>query len=97
MARLQLNVFFQQDGARESLNKAFPRDWEGRTKSLPRHSPSITPLDFFSWGYVKDEAFRPNVCGVVELHAQINNEVASLTPQMLKTTLCEMECRLDIL
>jgi hypothetical protein len=34
---------------------------------------------------------------VVELHAQINNEVASLTTQMLKNIWCEMECRLDIL
>jgi hypothetical protein len=97
MARLQLNVFFQQDGARDSEWSFFKQIWREGPKPWSHHSPSITPLDFFLWGCVRDQAFRPKVSGVVELHARINNEVASLKPQILKNIWCEMEYSLDIL
>jgi hypothetical protein len=107
VAHLQLNVFFQQDGTpphwgltvRKSLNKTIPNRWIGRDGSitwLPR-SPDITPLDFFFWGYVKNQVFRSKIASAVELRARINNTVASGTPQMLENTWREIQYRLDIL
>ena len=59
----QPTIIFQQDGApphcrlhvREFLNETFPDRWIGRDGpiSWPPHSPDITPLDFFLWGYVR--------------------------------------------
>ena len=63
---------FQQDGApphwalktREFLNDRLPHRWIGRssTKDLsllpwPPRSPDLTPLDFFLWGFIKDEVY----------------------------------------
>jgi hypothetical protein len=106
MAHLQPNVFFQQDGApphwgltvRVSLNEIFSkRIGQDGPIPWPPHSPDITPLDFFFWGYIKDQVFHPKVGSVVELHAGINSAVASVTPHMLKNTWCEIEYRLNIL
>jgi hypothetical protein len=96
--------FSQQDGAlphwgltvRESLNKTFPNRWFGRSGPIPWSppSPDIITLDFFFWGCVKDEVFRPKIGSVVE---RINSAVASVKPQMLENTWREIEYRLDIL
>ena len=62
------NIIFQQDGAPlhwglcvcQFLNETFSDRWIGRDGpiSWPPHSPDITPLDFFLWGYVKDTVYR---------------------------------------
>ena len=60
----QPQVIFKQDSAPlnwglevyEFLNETFPNSWIGCDGPVPRlpHSPDITLLDFFLWGYVKD-------------------------------------------
>jgi hypothetical protein len=50
----------------------------------------ITPLDFFFLGYVKDQIFSTRVGNVDKFHAQINNAVAFVTPQMLENIWCEV-------
>ena len=57
------DMWFQQDGApahytlevQEFLNKTYPARWIGRGGPVawPPRSPDLTPLDFFSWGYIK--------------------------------------------
>jgi hypothetical protein len=84
---LKPNFFLQQDSASpywgftvsESLDKTFPSKRIGQDGAIcwPPHSPSVTPLDFFFWGYVKDQIFFPDVDSVVELCTQIKNAVAS--------------------
>jgi hypothetical protein len=78
IVHLQPNFFFQQDSAspwrgftvRESLNKTLPTRWIGWDGPIhwSPHSPSVTPLDFFFWGYVKDKIFCPDFDNVVEFH-----------------------------
>jgi hypothetical protein len=84
---------------RKSLNKTLPNRWIGRDGPIPcpPRTPDITPLDFFFWGYVKDQVFRSKIGSVVELRARINNAVASVTPQMLEKTWRKIQYRLDIL
>jgi hypothetical protein len=73
-------------------------DWAGRTNPLAPLLPRYNPIGFFFfWGYVKDQVFRTKVGSVVKLSARINNAVASVTPQMLENTWCEIEYRLYIL
>lgn len=64
-------MFFQQDGApphwglrvRGFLNAKFPDRWIGRDGPIhwAARSPDLTPLDFFLWGHVKSQVYRPNV------------------------------------
>lgn len=65
---LRENLYFQQDGAsihstlqvREWLNRHFYNKWIGRFSEnpWPARSPDITPLDFFLWGYVKNQVYK---------------------------------------
>lgn len=63
------NVWFQQDGApahwsvrvRDSLNGNFPNRWIGRGGAMlwPPQSPDFAPMDFFAWGYMRQQVFTP--------------------------------------
>ena len=45
------------------LNAKFPDRWIGRDGPIhwAARSPDLTPLDFFLWGHVKSQVYRPNV------------------------------------
>ena len=59
--------YFQQDGApphyhsdvRSFLEEVLPNKWIGRRGFVeyPPHSPELTPLDFFLWGYLKYKVY----------------------------------------
>ena len=64
-------IIFQQDGApvpfvrdvREFLDQNFLNRWIGTGGSIrwaPR-SPDLTPLEFFLWGTVKNNVYRPRL------------------------------------
>jgi hypothetical protein len=63
------NVVFQHDGAppyihnevTTFLNMQLSEGWIGRggSTSRPPQSPDLTPLDFFLWGFVKDDVHVP--------------------------------------
>ena len=69
-------TIYQQDGApphyalevRKFLNYNFPGQWIGRgseTIAWPPRSPDLTTLDFFLWGFVKDQVYTiPDEIGV---------------------------------
>ena len=63
----------------------------------PPRSPNITPLDFFSWGYVKDVVYRTKVKDISDLKERITAAVEAINEEMLKRTWTEIEYRLDIL
>ena len=83
VASFQPSIIYQQDGApphwsmdvRGSLNATFPNRWIGRDGPIcwPPHSPHLTPLDFFLWGYVKDRAFATPVNDIGELRTRIRD------------------------
>lgn len=63
-----IDCYFQQDGApphfsrnvKNYLNERFPNKWIGRggpVEWAPR-SPDLTVLDFFAWGFIKNEVYQ---------------------------------------
>ena len=100
-------IHFQQDGApphylgevREYLNTRFPGRWIGRAAPIawPPRSPDLTPLDFFLWGFVKDQVFVPPLpANVVELRTRITAAVAKVTPEMLRSVWQETDYRWEV-
>ena len=51
----------------------------------PPRSPDLTPCDFFLWGYVKDNAYKPPLPqNVRELQDRIRTAVQTINGNMLK-------------
>ncbi|KFM71471.1 hypothetical protein X975_17910, partial [Stegodyphus mimosarum] len=84
---------------RSSLNDHFTGRWIGRggPTPWPARSPDITPLDFFLWGFVKDNVYRRRVSNMDDLKARMTTEIASVDADMLAGTWREIEYRLNIL
>ena len=59
----------------------------------PPRSPDLTPCDFFLWGYVKDNAYKPPLPqNVRELQDRIRAAMKTIDGNMLK----ELDYRIDI-
>ena len=61
---------------------------------------SLTPLDYFAWGFIKDVVHRRKVRDLVDLRQHIIEAVELITPHMLINTWQELEyleikCQLD--
>ncbi|KFM59228.1 hypothetical protein X975_23270, partial [Stegodyphus mimosarum] len=107
LEELQPHVFLQQDGApphwdtivRSSWKDHFTGRWIGRGGPIPwpPRSPDITPLDFFLWGFVKDNVYRRRVSNMDDLKVRITTAIASVDADMLAGTWREIKYRLDIL
>lgn len=80
--------WFQMDGApahyginvREWCNAHFPGRWIGRLGSInwPPRSPDLTVLDFFIWGYLKDQVYATPVNTIEELRLRIQEACNNL-------------------
>ena len=57
------------------------------------HDRRISPLDFFSWGYVKDKVFSTPVPDITNLKARITDAFATITEHMLENTWRENDYR----
>jgi len=100
-------IVFQRDGAtphwgshvRRFLDAKFPNRWIGRDGPTTRstRSPGFHPLDFFLWGYVKDEVFSTPVPDITNLKARITDAFATITEDILENTWREIDYRLDVL
>ena len=97
-------TWFQQDGApphklrevTELLTATFGDQWMGQygpTRWPPR-SPDLSPLDFFLWGYLKDEVYATPPRDLDDLKVRVENACRQLTPDVLRNVLENMECRL---
>jgi len=62
----------------------------------PPRSPDSTPLDYFSWGFIKDVVYRRKVRDLADLRQRIIEADELITPHMLINTRQELEYRLDI-
>ena len=79
-------MYFKHDGApshytrhvMQHLNDTFPNRWIGRGSTInwPPRSPDLTPLDFFSWGWLKSEVCRRKVDTRDELFDHIMDVIA---------------------
>jgi len=96
--REQLNVpqdeiILQQDGhpahtsllARRVLNQLYPDRWIGIHSALhewPPRSPDLTPMDFFAWGYIRDQVYQTLPRTREELMDKIRAASRNITPVM---------------
>lgn len=79
------NLIFQQDGnschnalaARIFLDQHFPNKWIGTNGPVrwPARSPDLTPMDFFFWGFIKNETYRIKSNNLNELHMHFRNSL----------------------
>lgn len=77
LEHLQPDVTFQQDGAPtywplnvcQILDDKFPDRWIGQDGPIlwPPRLPDFTALDFFLWGFVKDQVHRTRVTDLKDL------------------------------
>jgi hypothetical protein len=81
----------------EFLDIHFPGRCVGRDGLVPwpRHSPNITPLNFFLCGYVKDNVYKNPVTSLDELKLRIVATIETVAQEMLGITLREIEYRLN--
>ncbi|KYN28572.1 hypothetical protein ALC57_02013 [Trachymyrmex cornetzi] len=88
------NIIFQQDGhpahssllARTILNQRFPNRWIGIHSTLqewPPRSPDLTPMDFFVWGYIRDQVYDSLPRNRNDLIQKIQTASEKITPIML--------------
>lgn len=88
------NIFFQQDGATAHtagvsmgiLRTAFRGRLISQRGNIPwpPRSPDLTGPDFFLWGYLKSKVYANKPQTIDQLKENIRNEIASITPDILK-------------
>ncbi|GBO24191.1 hypothetical protein AVEN_46474-1 [Araneus ventricosus] len=98
-------VILQQDGApphygdivREFLD-TFPQRWIGRGAVIawPPRSQDVTPLDFYSWGYVKQHVYSERINDINHLKQRITDVIHSVTPDVLTRVCEELDYRSDV-
>lgn len=94
----QRQIWFQQDGApphfgrrvRQYLNEVFPNKWIGRGGPVewPPRSPDLSPLDYFLWGYLKENVYkivRPQ--NLEDLKERIRTVARSISPVIIQDTI----------
>lgn len=90
---IRQRMWLQLDGApahfkfsvRQFLNMCFPNKWIGRggPKNWPARSPDLTCLDFFLWGYLKNEVYDTPPTTLENTKERIRAAFRRVTPQML--------------
>lgn len=78
---VRIQLMYQQDGAPphnsrvavEFLNTHFPGKWLGTNGPLlwPARSPDLTPMDFFLWGFLKDELYKSRYNNVADMTTRV--------------------------
>lgn len=96
-------VWYQHDGApahrslvvQDWLNNNFD-NWIGHGGTLhwPARSPDLNPLDFFLWGYVRDNIYRTRSHTIDELKTKIQEKLESIPQVMLSNVADELERRI---
>lgn len=99
------NIWFQQDGApphygidvRAYVNTVFRLRWIGRrgTVEWPARSPDLSPLDYFVWGYLKDNVYKTKPQNVNELRQRILQECQAIPQVALQNSVNSFYVRLS--
>lgn len=55
----------------------------------PPRSPDLTAPDFFLWGYLKGKVYANKPDTLAQLKANIRQEIAQITPEMLQKVMKE--------
>lgn len=96
---------FQQDGAtahtaRVTMTKVkelFPGKLISRFGDIPwpPRSPDLSPCDFFLWGYLKSRVYSDSPSTIQALQANIEREIAAISPELCKRVFTNMKERLQ--
>lgn len=79
------------------LNDEFGNNWIGQRgpHRWPPRSPDLNPLDFFFWGYLKDNVFKfPRPANVQQLRDKILQVSEEVSAVMLRSTVASFYDRL---
>ncbi|GBL70462.1 hypothetical protein AVEN_128399-1 [Araneus ventricosus] len=68
----------------------------GGFQELPPSSPDLTPMDFFLWGYLKQQVYATPPPKLQDLQRRIMDTCASLTPAMLHRVQLEVQARVQM-
>lgn len=100
------DMWFQQDDATchtsnetlELIHEKFPDRLISRFGDVnwPPRSCDLTPLDYFLWGYVKDEVYKNNPTTIEELKTNIEQEIREIQPQLCKKVIENFTQRIDV-
>ena len=100
------NIWFQQDGATphtakhvlEWLHSMFgERLISFKTDKIwPPHSPDLSPLDFFLWGYLKHRVCTPKSKTLDDLRAAVRREMRTITQEMCNNVVDNFKKRMNV-
>ena len=86
-------MWYQHDGCpahnaginRQELNTTFPGRWIGRGGPVhwPARSPDLTPLDYYLWGYLKDQVYRTEPTTREDMKQRIRQACANIPQEQL--------------
>lgn len=90
---MRRSLWFQHDGCpahysrhvREYLNQTYPHRWIGRGGEIswPPRSPDLNPLDFFYWGFLKNEIYSNPIRDEAQLRDRIRISAAKIAERSL--------------
>ena len=71
--------------ARRWLDHTFKARWMGRAGPIPwpARSPDLSPLDFWLWGYLRDQVYRQQLDTLRELRMAIENAIQAIPARMV--------------
>ena len=97
--------WFMQDGATphtanatlELLRQKFGDSVISRRTDIPwaAHSPDLNPLDFFLWGYAKDNVYADNPQTLQDLKTAITRFIRAIPADMCKRVIGNFAVRLN--
>ncbi|XP_069679831.1 uncharacterized protein [Periplaneta americana] len=92
--QIRITMWYQHDGSpphsalrvMDHLNDTYPEQWIGwyRPVDWVARSPDLTPLDFFSWGYLKNIVYQEQPMTPQQLRERIILACHDITPAMLQ-------------
>ncbi|GBN10839.1 hypothetical protein AVEN_142869-1 [Araneus ventricosus] len=97
------NIWFQLDGARahktSSVKQYLVEEFGeqiigyGSFQEWPPRSPDLTLMDFFLWGYLKQQVYATPPPTLQDLQRRIMDAYANVTPTMLHRVQREVQAR----
>lgn len=104
---LRTMKYFMQDGCgphnavrvQQYLNREFPVGWIGTSGPIrwPPRSPCLNPLDYFLWGFLKNEVYSNNLPNSVdEFRERILAAFQKVTPLMVSRATSQITRRINL-
>ncbi|GBL80916.1 hypothetical protein AVEN_26325-1 [Araneus ventricosus] len=89
------NAWFQHDGVPAHKTSSV-KQYLVEEQEWPPHSPDLTPMDFFLWGYLKQQVYATPPPTLQDLQRRITNACASVTPAILHRVQRQVQARVQM-